>query len=230
MPTPQANSKAAIWDMDGVIADTAELHFTAWKRLVGELGGSLTYEQFLPTFGRVNADVIGELVSMNLTPEQVKELSDRKERYFREQIGPGFRALPGVVRLVGELHQHGYRQAIASSAPLENVELIIEVLQLKGLFSTIVSGQDIVHGKPDPEVFLLAAERLGVPPRRSVVFEDSVAGVEAARAAGMPVIAVTNSWPQEALRAADVVVETMEEVTVSLVDSLIGDQRRPARP
>lgn len=224
MPRPRADRKAAIWDMDGVIADTAELHFKAWRRLVTELGGSLTYEQFLPTFGRVNADVMRELVPIDLTPEQIGELSDRKERYFREQIGPGFRALPGVVRLVRELHQHGYRQAIASSAPIENVELIVEVLQLKELFSAIVSGQDIVHGKPHPEVFLLAAERLGVLPRRSVVFEDSVAGVEAARAAGMSVIAITNSWTRDALWAADVVVDSVEEVTLSQVDSLIGNR------
>lgn len=218
--------KAAIWDLDGVIADTAQLHFRAWRRLAGELGRTLTYEEFLPTFGRRNAEIAGKLLPPTLTPDQVAKLTERKERYFRELIGPDFQAAPGVVKLVQQLHEHGYRQAIASSAPLANVKLILKRLHLAHCFSAVVSSEDATLGKPDPQVFLLAAWRLRVSPSRSVVFEDSVAGVEAARAAGMAVIAIANSWPREALHEADIIVASLEEVTVSTLDSLIDRHRR----
>lgn len=224
MQTRQPDTKAAIWDMDGVMVDSAELHFKAWQRLMHELGRSLSYDEFVLTFGRKNADILRELLSPDLTPEQLEELSDRKERYFREQARAGLRAFPGVKELVQKLHRAGYRQAVASSAPPENIDLILSMLKLKPCFSAVVSADDIDRGKPDPQVFLLAAQRLQVPPACALVIEDSVAGVQAAKAAGMSVIAVTNTRTREELREADIVVDSLGEVSVELVDLLISNQ------
>lgn len=223
-PIGQRQSKAAIWDMDGVIVDTKDLHFRAWQRLMGERGETLSYEKWLPTFGRKNADILRELLPTDLPREDIEAMSDRKEVYFREEVGSGVRELPGVRRLLEELRDAGYAQAIGSSAPPENVRLILDMLDLRQFFAATVTGGDISQGKPSPEVFLVAAQRLGVPAKRSVVIEDAVAGVEAARAGGMAVIAVTNTRTREQLWEADVVVDSLEDVTSDMVNSLISAQ------
>ena len=216
--------RAAIWDVDGVIVDSRDMHFRAWQRLLGEMGRTLTYEAFLPTFGRKNADILRGLIGGELTDDQVEELAERKERYFREAIKPDLHPLPGVRELVDDFNRAGFRQAVASSAPPENVDLILETLHLAQNFSVRVSADDIDQGKPNPQVFLLAAQRLGVPPRRCVVIEDSVPGVQAGRAANMVVIAVTTTSPREDLREANLIVPSLEEVDAATAEALLDDE------
>src|SRR5207248_3819440 len=155
-----------------------------------------------------------------LPPEKVKALADRKEAYFRELIRESATPLSGAIELMSELHAAGFRQALASSTPIENIELISEVLGLKRYLSVLVSGETVPRGKPAPDIFLAAAKALNVPPEYCVVIEDAVAGVEAAHAAGMRCIAVAGDRDLPGLRKAELMVRTLEEVDVESIRRL----------
>src|SRR6266571_536119 len=132
--------QAVIWDLDGVIIDSADEHRRAWQRLAHEEGRAMTDADFWATFGMRNDDIFASLWG-NLPPEQVKALSDRKEMYFRELIRESAMPLPGSIELMRELHDTGFAQALASSTPVENIRLISDVLGLKRFLSILVSGE-----------------------------------------------------------------------------------------
>ncbi len=215
-----------IWDVDGTLVDTAELHFRAWERLCGELSRPFSRADFAATFGRRNPEILDHLFGPKFSPREIDELGFRKEEYYRAAARQGVALLPGVRPLLEGLHAAGFRQAIGSSAPRANLDLILGLTRTAELFDAVVSSEDTQRGKPDPQVFLVAAERLGLPPRRCVVVEDAVAGVEAAKAGGMKCIAVSfvGHHPEEKLRAAgaDLVTPTLEQVSVDTVRRLLS--------
>jgi beta-phosphoglucomutase len=215
-----------LWDMDGTLVDTAELHFRAWQALAGELGRPITRAAFEATFGQRNPEVIRQMLNPSATDEEVANLGARKEELYRAAARQGVDLLPGVRPLLEHLHTAGFRQAIASSAPRANLELILQLTRIKPLIDGLVSMEDTQRGKPDPQVFLIAADRLKVPPSGCVVVEDAVAGVEAARAGGMKCIAVTfvGHHDPERLRGAgaNLVVKTLQEVSISTIQQLLG--------
>jgi beta-phosphoglucomutase len=211
--------QAVIWDLDGVIIDSANDHRLAWKRLALEEDVKMTDEDFWATFGKRNDDIFATLWG-SLSAEQAKTLADRKEAYFRELVRESAAPLPGAMELMSGLHAAGFAQALASSTPIENIELISEVLGLKRYLSVLVSGETVPRGKPAPDTFLTAARALNVPPERSLVIEDAVAGVEAAHAAGMRCIAVAGDRDLPGLRKAELMVRTLEEVNVERIRSL----------
>jgi 2-amino-4-hydroxy-6-hydroxymethyldihydropteridine diphosphokinase len=213
--------KAVIWDMDGVIADTAACHLQAWQRLWAEQGIEFTAEQFRRTFGQRTTEIIRGILGPDMPDEEVCALGERKEAYCRELLRRQLRALPGVRELLAALEQAGFRQALASSAPRKNVELILEALDIGRYFAAVVSEADVTLGKPDPQIFLVAAARLGIAPRRCLVIEDAVAGVQAAKAAGMRCLAVTTTNPGAHLAAADRVVPSLTEVSVADIEALL---------
>lgn len=216
----------AIWDVDGTLVDTAELHFQAWTALFREIGHPFSRADFAATFGWRNPEIFKNLCGDRFRAAEVAALGERKEVLYREAARTGVELLPGVRELLHGLRASGFRQAIGSSAPRANLDLILALTGTAELFEAVVSAEDTQRGKPDPQVFLLAAARLGVPPARCVVLEDAVAGVQAARAGGMRCIAVTfvGHHPEAALRqaGADFVVATLEEVSVSAVRQLLG--------
>jgi beta-phosphoglucomutase len=217
-------ASAAIWDVDGTLVDTAELHFAAWKAVAAERGRPFSRADFARTFGRRNPEIIGVLFA-GVGDAESAELADRKEELYREAARAGVGLLPGVARLLEGLDRAGFHQAVGSSAPRANLDLILRLTGVERFFPVVVSGEDTQRGKPDPQVFLLAAERLGVPPARCVVLEDAVAGVEAAKAGGMKCVAVrfVGHHPAEALRrvGADLVAESLEAVTAEDVRRLL---------
>ncbi len=219
-------TRAAIWDVDGTLVDTAELHFQAWQEVCREQGRDFTRADFAATFGRRNPEIIAHLFGERFTPRQVEEFGDRKEILYRAAARKGVTLLPGAGDLLAGLHREGIRQAIGSSAPHANLELILELTGIRRFMDAVVGSEDTTRGKPDPQVFLLAAERLGVEPSRCVVFEDAVAGVQAARAGGMRCVAVrfVAHHPEEKLReaGADRVVQTLAELDAAEVMRLIG--------
>jgi beta-phosphoglucomutase len=214
--------QAVIWDLDGVIIDSADEHRRAWQRLAREEGIVMTDADFWATFGKRNDDIFATLWG-NLPPERVKELSDRKEKYFRELISESAAPLPGAIELMRGLHDVGFAQALASSTPVENINLIAEVLGLKRYLSILVSGETVARGKPAPDIFLKAAAELHMDPTVCLVIEDAVAGVEAAHAAGMRCIAVAGNRDLPDLRKADLMVKDLTEVDVERV-RLLGLQ------
>lgn len=222
MPTDPC---AVIWDVDGTLVDTAELHFAAWDRLAGEMGRPFSRADFAATFGRRNPEIIRFLFREEFSDADVLAIGERKENYYRSAAEAGVQLLPGVRDLLAGLHARGVRQAVGSSAPRGNLDLILRLTGSRQYFDAIVGMEDTQRGKPDPEVFLIAAAKLGVPPARCVVFEDAVAGVEAAKAGGMKCVAVTfvGHHPAEKLQAAgaDRVVPCFTEVTADDVLKLI---------
>jgi beta-phosphoglucomutase len=219
---------AAIWDMDGTLVDTAELHFAAWEAVCRELNRPFTRADFAATFGRRNPEIIRWLFGDDRFNErEIADLGDRKEERYRAAAREqGVVPLPGVVNLLEGLQRAAFRQAVGSSAPRANLDLILAMTGMNRYFQAVVAMEDTQRGKPDPQVFLVAAERLGVPAARSVVLEDAVAGVEAAKAGGMKCVAVSfvGHHPIEKLRGAgaDLVVPTLEQVSVDDVIQLFA--------
>jgi beta-phosphoglucomutase len=219
------DSCAVIWDVDGTLVDTAELHFLAWAKVAQQLGKPFTRSDFAATFGRRNPEILRQLFGEHLNEQQVADLGDLKEDLYRNEARKGVDLLPGVRSLLEGLHAAGFLNAIGSSAPLRNVELILKLTGTASFFSAIASMEDTQRGKPDPQVFLVAAARLGVAPDRCLVMEDAVAGVQAAKAGGMKCIAVRfvghHAAEKLAAAGADRVVETLEEVSVAVVQHLL---------
>ena len=211
--------QAVIWDLDGVILDSGEEHRKAWHRLAQQEGLPLTDAQFWATFGQRNDAIIPKLWGP-MFPEHIRELADRKEAYFREFVRDAATPLPGAIELLSELRDAGYAQALASSTPIENIQLISQVLDLKRFFSVLLSGEAVLHGKPAPDLFLKAAAELAVEPTRCLVIEDAVAGIEAAHAGDMRCIAVAGNRDLPGLRAADLLVKDLTEVHVEQIREL----------
>jgi beta-phosphoglucomutase len=180
--------------------------------LAAETHVAFTDEDFWRTFGRSNAAIIPLFWGAQLSREQIDALADRKEIYFRELLKGHLHALPGALELMQAARAAGLKQSLASSAPRANIEVISDELGLHRWLDAFVSGDRLPRGKPAPDIFLLAAERLDVAPAQCVVIEDAPAGVAAASAAGMRCLAVTNSHPAAALAGADRIVDSLAGV------------------
>jgi beta-phosphoglucomutase len=221
----EVKTYAVLWDMDGTLVDTAELHYQAWTALTQEMRLPFTRADFDATFGWRNPDIIRKLFGHRYTAGQVAEIGSRKEDYYRAAARHGISLLPGARALLRDLHEHGYRQAIGSSAPRQNLDLILELTQAAPFFQAVVAMEDTQRGKPDPQVFLIAAEKLGVPAARCLVIEDAVVGVQAANAGGMKCIAVSSGGhhPPDRLKeaGADLVVASLEEVSERAVCQIL---------
>jgi len=218
---------AVIWDVDGTLVDTAEMHFDAWVRMANELGRPFSRDDFSATFGRRNPEIIRFLFHQNFTEQEVREIGERKETYYRGEAEKGIELLPGVSDLLAALADRGVRQGVGSSAPRGNLDLILSLTASAKYFQTIVGMEDTQRGKPDPQVFLVAAERLGVPPNRCVVFEDAIAGVQAAKSGGMKCVAVTfaGHHGKEKLEeaGADRVVTSFDDISADDVLTMLAD-------
>ena len=206
-------TKAVLWDMDGVLVDTAPFHFQAWRELFQSLDKGFADADFRRTFGLRNDAILRDILG-ELTPAEVERLAQRKEGLYREKIEGRVTAIPGAIDLLRRLQQGGRKMAIVSSAPGENVRAVLRSLGLEGVFGAVVAEEDALKGKPDPQGFLLAAEELGVAAGECVVIEDAPGGVEAAKKAGMRCIGLATSRPREALAGADLVVDSLEEAAV----------------
>lgn len=210
--------EAILWDLDGVLVDTAGLHYQAWHQLLSELGRSLSEEEFRRTFGLRNDLILREMLG-EASDEEVERLSERKEALFRQHAAGRVSPLPGAVELVRRAQDEGRRMALVTSTPRANIDLVLTGAGLAGAFDTIVAAEDVSRGKPDPEGYLLAARRLGVAPERCLVIEDAPGGIEAARRAGMRSLAVTTTRPRQDLAAADAVVDSLSEAAMlSLIE------------
>ncbi len=203
-------TEAVLWDLDGVLVDSTEYHYEAFRQLVGEFGRDLAEPEFTPLFGLPNSTILTRLLG-ELAPDRLQALAARKEDLFRQRIAGRVRALPGAESLVRLLSASGVRQAIVSSAPQANVQLILRSLGIQEAFAAIVGEEDVSRGKPDPEGFLTAAARLEVQPGRCVVLEDAPAGLAAAKAAGMRCVGVTTTRSAEELARADLVVQALDD-------------------
>jgi HAD superfamily hydrolase (TIGR01509 family) len=211
--------RAALWDMDGTLVDSADDHWKAWTEVLSEEGYTLTREGFTALFGRRNDDIIHTYLP-DCSAERINAISLEKERRYREVVRrDGPRLLPGAGAWLERLAAAGWRQAIATAAPRANADTVVEVLGLGHLFGAIIGAEDVTVGKPDPMVFLLAAQRLGAEPRQSIVLEDAPAGIEAARRAGMKSVGICTLHRD---LAADLPVQSFEDLPADAFDRLLA--------
>jgi beta-phosphoglucomutase len=214
--------RGVIFDMDGVLVDSYRPHLASWQRLARENGLDMTQDQFAVTFGKASREIIKQLWSDSVTDAEIPQWDAKKEAYYREELQEHFPEMDGVSELIRDLKKAGYEIAIGSSGPAENVAVVRECLSVGTLFSATVNGHEVKHGKPAPDVFLAAAEKLRIPPQHCVVVEDAPVGVEAGKRAGMAVIAITGTAIREKLSAADKIIDSMREISARDFDALLG--------
>jgi beta-phosphoglucomutase len=196
-------TRGVIFDMDGVLIDSGAHHRAAWRALLDELGVAPARPDYWRlTIGRPGNEAVELLLGRELSWTEARRLADRKRDHYLRLARHGLPAVRGVTTFLDELATASIPCAVATSASRGDVDRLLGPLGLRERFGAVVAAEDVRFGKPDPEVYLLAAEGLGVPPRACLVFEDSVVGVQAARRAGMRVIGVATAHTEDELRAA----------------------------
>jgi beta-phosphoglucomutase len=206
------NIAAVLWDMDGVLADTSQLHYETWKTLLDAQGIKFDKHKFSRMFGRNNYDSLTILYGYPPSPEQLAWVDATKETAFRLAVPGGLQLLPGVQFWLESFQNHQLSQVVASSAPPENIAAVVAALGISHFFNDLVSAHHL-PGKPDPAVFLEAARRVNYPPQVCLVIEDTPVGVTAARQAGMFCVAVCTTHPAQLLWQAHLVLPTLESLT-----------------
>jgi beta-phosphoglucomutase len=214
-----------IFDMDGVLVDSYQAHFVSWLRLYDELGVPYSEVDFAADFGRTSRDILRRRFGEDFSLDEMRKLDDRKEALFREVLQDSFPTMDGAVELIDSLSAGGFLMAVGSSGPPENIALCLEKLSRREKFAVVVTGAEVTRGKPDPQVFELAASRLDVPADSCAVIEDAVHGVEAANSAGMLSIGMTGTVERERLASANIVIDSLRELSPHLIRDLILRRR-----
>ena len=210
--------KGVIFDMDGVLVNNMAVHFEAFAAMAERY--NLKAEEgvdFSHLNGRGNDDIINALFPKELVAlKGVADLAEEKEALYREIYAPKIQPQRGLGALLQELHNSGIICAVGSSGPKANVDFVLEKCHIEPYFSVRISGDMVTRCKPDPEIFITAAEKLGLKPEECLVFEDALAGVAAARAAGMKVVTLTTTHTLAQLKQAapDLIVEDFEGLTI----------------
>jgi len=206
------SKRTILWDMDGVISDSYSFHFAAWQETFAKRGIKFTKEDFTKLFGTRNDFIIRSVMGRKLPERAIKIMVQEKEETFRRKATGNIKPFPGVVRLLNALKKGNFKLGLVSSAPKENIDLVLNKLNLSGIFDCIVSGQEVSESKPSPQIYLLAAKKLEVTPNDCVVIEDSPLGVKAAKTAGMRCLAITNTHTRQKLAEADRAADSLENV------------------
>lgn len=219
-----------IFDLDGVLVDTGWAHRQAWYDVAAKEGLAMSDEFFRRTFGMQNAAIL-PMLRPGISREELERLSDWKEQRYRDLVQERPELARGAEALLEDLERHGFRLAIGSSAPPENLDVFWNRLSLSNYFDARVTKEEIAESKPSPQTFLKAAQKLGLPLACCAVVEDAVPGVQGAHAAGMPVVAVTTTRSREDLAQADRVVDSLSELRASDFLALLqkADDRMSAR-
>jgi beta-phosphoglucomutase len=222
---------AAIFDMDGVLVDTYQAHYRSWVEMAHRRGLRVSEQQFSACFGRTSRECIAEYWGPGrYNDDEVLAMDLEKEADFRRIISSEFPGMPGARELIAALSEAGFVVAVGSSAPRENVEVVLDRLNLRDILRAVVSGSDVHRGKPNPEIFLVAAQRLGVAPVHCAVIEDAPVGLAAARAAGMVCVGFASTGrTRETLGEAQLVVNSLGELTPDVLRHLIERHRQNER-
>jgi len=224
--TESDHRTGVIFDLDGVLVDTGWAHKQSWYDLAEKEGFSMTDEFFYSTFGMQNYMIIPMLLGREAALDEVNRLSDWKEQRYRQIIAEKLIPAEGAKSLLCDLKKEDFLLAVGSSAPRANLELVLARTGLQDYFDAYVTGQDVTNGKPAPDTFLKAAEKLSLGADQCVVVEDAVQGVEAGKAAGMPVVAVMTTRSRADLHKADIIVDSLAQLQARQFVELIANQRR----
>lgn len=215
--------RAVLWDMDGTIIHSAEYHWVAWRDVMRDEGYALTYDEFAQTFGQRNDTIIRRYFGSNISRADSTRIAETKEAHYRHLVRTrGITLLPGAQHWFDYLKAHGWRQAIASAAPRQNIDTILDVLNIDPYFDALVSAEDVQRGKPDPQVFHTAASRVQVPAPHCIVVEDAPAGIEGAHRAQMRAIGLRTTHSE---LVADRVFDSLDELPGDVFDQLLRERR-----
>ena len=217
-----SDKKGVIFDLDGVLIDTGEFHRQSWHDLAEREGIDMTDEFFYNTFGMQNQQIITKLFGRKLSDQETDRIAQHKEQRYRDLIAGKLKLLEGARELVEDLKANDFLLAIGTSAPKANLDFMLEHIPIHDYFDAYVTCEDVTNSKPAPDTFLKAAEKLSLSPADCVVVEDAVPGVQAAKAGGMAVVAVTTTRAGNELTAADVIVDSLSELNASDFEKLLG--------
>ena len=211
--------KGYIFDLDGVLIDSSRIHYRGWKDVLKGFGKDVDYETFRTTFfGKRGVDTLEALFGKGkFNDEEVRQLSDEIDSNFVKTVAEIGLPIPGALEFVRGLKAAGQKIALGTSAPRQNVDAFLEAFSLRGIFDKEVCGDDVSHGKPNPEVFLKAASGLGEAPGDCVVFEDSLPGVTAAKAAGTVCVALLTTTTRDTLSKADFFISDFLDDTLKKI-------------
>lgn len=212
--------EAAIFDLDGVVVNTVPLHFEAWKRMFNEYGHDFTFDDYKQKVDGIPRYDGARAILTELSDEEIKAAGEKKQEYFRELLDAAdIPRYDTTIELIDNLLTAGIKVAVISSS--KNCPHILKKIGIYDRLNAVISGKDITKGKPDPQIFLMAAEKLGATPENCVVFEDAVLGVEAAKNGNMKCIGIDRYESPERLSKADVVVRDAGEVSVDKLKGLV---------
>lgn len=212
--------KAAIFDLDGVIVDTVPLHFNAWKRMFTEYGKDFTFEDYKEKVDGIPRTDGARAILTELSGEDLKKATDRKQGYYLEALKTSkVPVYDSTTVLIEELRSKGIKIAVISSS--KNCPLILKTINYYPLVDAEINGNDITKGKPDPQIFLMAAEKLSARPEESIVFEDATLGVEAAKRGGFVCVGIDRHNDPSRLEKADVIVRDLSELNYNRLNKLL---------
>lgn len=214
--------RALLFDMNGVVVDDMPFHERAWMALAARHGHTLSTVEFRREMsGRRNRDNLRHIFGDSLPESEARAYQIEKETAYRDSFRPYLAPLAGLVPLLIEGREAGLRTAVATSAPKENIDFVLDGLDLRRRFDVVVGEAEVGKAKPDPEIYLTAAARLGVDATECIVFEDSLAGVSSGQAAGMPVVGVTTTHTADELRHCALVIADFRGLTIATLDRLV---------
>lgn len=220
-PSVIPNDFAVIFDMDGVIVDSNPYHKIVLRQFCESHGISLTEEEMKTRiFGRTNKDWLTAVFGKDISLEKLKDFEKEKESLWRKIYAPEIKPVKGLIAFLNQLKKYGIPRAVATSAPSVNVDFTLKKTGTEAYFQTIVNGDEVKNGKPHPEIYLTISKKLGYPPNRCVVIEDSLSGVESARKAGCKVIGITTTHKREEFHGTELVIDNFKDISLPDLERL----------
>ena len=214
---------AVIFDMDGVIIDSNPYHKEAWLQFAEKYNIELKVEEVPEKiYGKTNTTALRDVFQKDFSPEENERLGEEKEAIYRDLHAKDLEPIAGLRKLLEMLKEHQVPMAVATNAPVSNVDFIMEKTGLRPYFGVVIDSSSVKNGKPDPEIYLKSAEKLGVLPERCIVIEDSVPGAEAGIRAGMKVVAITTTHSKEELEQTDLVIDAYKELSFEKLAALFN--------
>lgn len=203
--------EAAIFDLDGTLVDNMMVHHRAWQQILKEQGLELSIEEVKEKIHGINEEILERIFGDRFSVDERKRISEEKEARYRQVFLNDLKLIKGAENLINKFWYHNIPMAIASAAPLVNVEFVLNNLNLQPYFKEILHAGSVSNGKPHPEIYLKTAKQLGVQPERCIIFEDSPTGAKAASNAGVPVVVIKTTHDEPDFEGIDGIMEFIHD-------------------
>lgn len=213
--------EAVIFDLDGTLIDNNAYHIEAWKIFYNKIGKPFSKEEYTKNInGRINRDIFNYVFNTTLSPELIEEYTQEKEAMYRDLYQPHIKPVDGLLDFLEDLEKERMPKAIATSGMVPNINFMFEHVPIQKYFFGVIDASQVTQGKPHPEIFLKAAISVNAVPSNCIAFEDSVAGIRSAKAAGMTVVALTTTHTAEDVKEADLIIKDYTEISLKKLHEL----------